>query len=227
MAVNPYDAAKNLGLGKGYSVGIMAKRPTVGGTPSSPFGDFNPSTGRYANGLIPRGGKPDNQGTPTVMEAPDATAPKPALGQGNLGLGSSPALQIGGTNKYGKPYGSMDMVYEQRKYIEELANLSDAEYGRWLESNRSNRPGGMDQLVGQIRARRKAGIPAGARSIKSQSGISTWRMPNGTEWETNGKGGWRQKGRLSQYKDWGAPPTGNEPVPEEPSGPRFLDQRPG
>ena len=36
MAVNPYDAAKNLGLGKGYSVGIMAKRPTMPGGPSGP-----------------------------------------------------------------------------------------------------------------------------------------------------------------------------------------------
>lgn len=36
MAVNPYDAAKNLGLGKGYSVEIMARRPTMPRGPSDP-----------------------------------------------------------------------------------------------------------------------------------------------------------------------------------------------
>jgi len=36
MAVNSYEAAKNLGLGAGYQVGIMAKRPTMPRGPSGP-----------------------------------------------------------------------------------------------------------------------------------------------------------------------------------------------
>jgi hypothetical protein len=36
MAVNSYEAAKNLGLGAGYQVGIMAKRPNLQRGPSAP-----------------------------------------------------------------------------------------------------------------------------------------------------------------------------------------------
>jgi len=149
MAVNSYDAAKNLGLGKEYSVGIMARRPTMPRGPSGPalrmpsfktpdlsvklpsanlksptftqnfdpkvktmyaddydafmankastptvegdpLGDFNPITGRYANGLIPRGGKPYKQGTPTVMGYPD----EPPVTGGTTGGGT----MMSGTN---------------------------------------------------------------------------------------------------------------------------------
>jgi hypothetical protein len=36
MAVNSYEAAKNLGLGAGYQVGIMAKKPNLQRGPSGP-----------------------------------------------------------------------------------------------------------------------------------------------------------------------------------------------
>jgi hypothetical protein len=168
MAVNPYEAAKNLGLGKGYSVGIMAKRPTMPRGPSGPalrmpsfklpdlsvnLPSVNLKSPTFTQNFDPKvrtmyaddydafmankaseAAKATNAttpGTPAVMGAPDATAPKPALGQGNLGtpgLGSSPALQYGGTDRYGNPFQPMGPVPRYTPY--EIIDMSSEEKAR-------------------------------------------------------------------------------------------------
>jgi hypothetical protein len=266
MAVNPYEAAKNLGLGKGYSVGIMAKRPTMPRGPSGPalrmpsfklpdlsvnLPSVNLKSPTFTQNFDPKvrtmyaddydafmankaseAAKATNAttpGTPAVMGSPDATAPKPipTVGEGRARMdldqfdATSPDL-MSSSRRPGKP-GSMDMVEESRRRIQEIVDLPDDQYAKWLEENRSNRPGGMDQVVGQMRARKKAGIPPGAVQIphshQGQSGWDpnggAWKMPNGSIWETDGKGGWREKGFLSKYKEFGPPPSGSQVEPRK------------
>jgi len=246
MAINPYDAAKNLGLGKGYSVGIMAKRPTMPRGPSGPalrmpsfktpdlsvkLPSANLKSPTFTQNFDPKvrtmyaddydafmankaseAAKAPNAttpGTPTVMKAPDATAPQPALGQDNLG---TPETR-GGLG----PMRDMEWgIREEGKRIrEKLLNLSEQDFNNWLNSDGGGgRPGSLGAEMITARRRKRAGIPPGAVSIPNTDGsFGRYKMPDGEVWETNGQGGWRKPQRGGQYlqDDWVSAPVVKEP----------------
>jgi hypothetical protein len=247
MAVNPYEAAKNLGLGKGYSIGIMAKRPTMPRGPSGPalrmpsfkspdlsvkLPSVNLKSPTFTQNFDPKvrtmyadeydafmankaseaakAANATTPATPAVMGTPDATAPKPALGQGNL---ETPGL--------GGPGPMRDMESglreEQKRQNDILMNMSEQDFNAWLNSTGGGgAPGSAGAAMIEARRRKAGGIPPGAVSVANKEGsFSRWQMPGGEVWETNGKGGWR-KARGGENSGilqdpWGAAPQVKEP----------------
>jgi hypothetical protein len=263
MAIDSYEAAKNLGLGKGYRVGIMTKRPNLPTGPSGPqlkmpsfkspnlavnLPSVNLKSPAFTQIFDPKirtmyaedynsfmankaaeAAKASNETTPktpTVMGSPDATAPKPVLGQGNLGT----------PNVMGGPQGSnfwdKDMEWgireEQKRQNDILMNMSEQDFNAWLNSTGGGgAPGSVGAAMIEARRRKAGGIPPGAVSVANKEGsFSRWQMPGGEVWETNGKGGWR-KARGGENSGilqdpWGPAPTEqelNQPVFE------FGDER--